>query len=136
MAYQTLVSYADSCKKSKFILFGYSQGSHIAGDLTNSIFNGNGPIGSDRLAASALLADPAFNRVIKEAGATGRSALYQYNGPAPSSSDFDPSDDTVFSTVGRGGMFVARSANARHTLRAHPCCPHASSEIPYVTSIP
>ena len=103
LAYQTLASYAASCKKStKFILFGYSQGAHIAGDLTNSIFNGNGPIGSDRLAASALLADPAFNRVIKEAGVTGRSALYQYNGPSPTSSDFDPSDDTVFSTVGRG----------------------------------
>ncbi|MEU2031221.1 cutinase family protein [Nocardia amamiensis] len=60
-SYQGLSKYAARCRSSKFVLVGYSQGAHIMGDLAQSVFHGNGPVGKSRIAAVVLIADPAFN---------------------------------------------------------------------------
>lgn len=73
--YNNVSSMAAQCPDAKFALVGYSQGAHIAGDLAQSILHGNGPIGSDHLAAALLIADPAFN------GASPKSNEFRFDGP-------------------------------------------------------
>lgn len=45
------------CPYTSFILLGFSQGAVIAGDLTNEIGTGNGPVPADLVRGSVLIAD-------------------------------------------------------------------------------
>ena len=47
----------EHCPHTSFILLGFSQGAVIAGDLTNEIGTGNGPVPADRVLGSVLIAD-------------------------------------------------------------------------------
>ncbi|MFC4754479.1 cutinase family protein [Dietzia aurantiaca] len=47
----------EHCPYTSFILLGFSQGAVIAGDLTNEIGTGNGPVPADRVLGSVLIAD-------------------------------------------------------------------------------
>lgn len=53
-----LASASRQCPNSKFALSGYSQGAHVAGQVTHSIGHGRGPIPADKLIATGLIADP------------------------------------------------------------------------------
>ena len=53
-----LTSYAKSCPRASFILVGFSQGAHIAGDLAAQIGAGHGPVLAERVIGVGLLADP------------------------------------------------------------------------------
>lgn len=61
-AYGKLAEWARNCRATqpKFVLIGYSQGAHIAGDLTATILRGQAPALAGRLIGSLLLADPAL----------------------------------------------------------------------------
>lgn len=47
----------EHCPYTSFVLLGFSQGAVIAGDLTNEIGTGNGPVPADRVLGSVLIAD-------------------------------------------------------------------------------
>lgn len=59
-AYKLLQTWAVACPSARFSLIGYSQGAHVAGDLTQTILHRHSPITPDRLAGTLLLADPGF----------------------------------------------------------------------------
>ncbi|PBI95373.1 Cutinase [Rhodococcus erythropolis] len=61
VAYAAIQTYAAECPGSRFVLFGYSQGAHIMGDIAQSAFGGNGPVARSRIAGVVLIADPAYN---------------------------------------------------------------------------
>jgi hypothetical protein len=88
-AYQTVSKLASDCHSSKFILVGYSQGAHIAGDLAQAILHNHGPVSKDRLSAAVLLADPAYN------GTSPRTNEFRYDGVPPSDPHFKPSRDVL-----------------------------------------
>lgn len=52
-----MVATHEYCPYTSFILLGFSQGAVIAGDLTNEIGTGNGPVPADRVLGSVLIAD-------------------------------------------------------------------------------
>lgn len=79
-----------ACPSSKFLLAGYSQGAHIAGDLAQSILHGNGPVDPSKLAGALLIADPGYN------GASPRATEFQYDGPKWDDDKFDSSKNVVF----------------------------------------
>jgi Cutinase len=57
-----LRSFAASCGGSKFVLMGYSQGAHIAGDMTQTLLNeGLSGVPTSMWIGTVLLGDPAFN---------------------------------------------------------------------------
>ena len=58
-AWSTLDYYAHQCPGTQFVLMGYSQGAHIAGDLAATIGKESSPVSPDRVRAVELLADPA-----------------------------------------------------------------------------
>jgi hypothetical protein len=66
--WMTLKYYRKQCPATKYILTGYSQGAHIAGDLTATISKENQPIPASSLISVRLLADPArtasFSRLV------------------------------------------------------------------------
>ncbi|QRI79227.1 MULTISPECIES: cutinase family protein [Rhodococcus] len=76
-AYRLLEDWARSCPSAKFFLVGYSQGAHIAADLAQTVFHQGSPLGRDRIAGVALIADPA------------------YNGTSPGATEFVFTDDTL-----------------------------------------
>lgn len=80
---------ATQCPNARFIVVGYSQGGHVAGDLAQSIINGEGPISEDRLAGVVLLSDPAFN------GDSPQSTEFRYDGPEPTEDGFDATKHKV-----------------------------------------
>ncbi|MBT1194035.1 cutinase family protein [Rhodococcoides kroppenstedtii] len=91
IARQAVETKAAECGTStKFLLVGYSQGAHIAGDLAQSILHGHGPVNASELAGALLIADPAYK------GASPRSTEWQYSGPYWGNSEYDESTDTVF----------------------------------------
>lgn len=47
----------ERCPYTSFVLLGFSQGAVIAGDLTNEIGTGNGPVPADLVRGSVLIAD-------------------------------------------------------------------------------
>jgi hypothetical protein len=47
----------DHCPYTSYVLLGFSQGAVIAGDLTDEIGTGNGPVPADRVLGSVLIAD-------------------------------------------------------------------------------
>ncbi|HJC29097.1 MAG TPA: cutinase family protein [Candidatus Dietzia intestinipullorum] len=47
----------ERCPYTSFVLLGFSQGAVIAGDLTNEIGTGNGPVPADLVRGSVLVAD-------------------------------------------------------------------------------
>lgn len=47
----------DHCPFTSYVLLGFSQGAVIAGDLTNEIGTGNGPVPADLVRGSVLIAD-------------------------------------------------------------------------------
>jgi Cutinase len=59
--WNTLDYYAKQCPTTRFILMGYSQGAHIAGDLAAEIGNHHTPVDPARIRSVRLLADPARN---------------------------------------------------------------------------
>ncbi|WP_314037543.1 cutinase family protein [Dietzia sp. CH92] len=52
-----LVATHGRCPYTSFILLGFSQGAVIAGDLTNEIGTGNGPVPAESVRGSILIAD-------------------------------------------------------------------------------
>lgn len=88
-AYDFVATTASQCPSAKFVLVGYSQGAHIAGDLTQAILHGNGPVGKGRLAVSVLLADPGYN------GASPNANEFRYDGPRPDETNFDHNSDVL-----------------------------------------
>lgn len=52
-----MIATHERCPYTSFILLGFSQGAVIAGDLTNEIGTGNGPVPADRVLGSILIAD-------------------------------------------------------------------------------
>ena len=52
-----LAAVHDRCPYTSYILLGFSQGAVIAGDLTNEIGTGNGPVPADLVRGSVLIAD-------------------------------------------------------------------------------
>lgn len=88
-AYQGVATLADQCPTARFLPVGYSQGGHIAADLVQSILDGHGPVGPERLAAAVILADPAFN------GSSPHSNEFRFDGPKPGTAGFDRKTDTV-----------------------------------------
>ena len=52
-----IVATHDHCPYTSFILLGFSQGAVIAGDLTNEIGTGNGPVPPESVLGSVLIAD-------------------------------------------------------------------------------
>lgn len=56
---KALVEQSSRCPNTRFLLTGYSQGAHVAGDTAALIGAGKSPIAPDRILGVALLADPA-----------------------------------------------------------------------------
>lgn len=52
-----IASTHDRCPHTSYVLLGFSQGAVIAGDLTNEIGTGNGPVPADLVRGSVLIAD-------------------------------------------------------------------------------
>lgn len=52
-----MVATHEHCPFTSFVLLGFSQGAVIAGDLTNEIGTGNGPVPADLIRGSVLIAD-------------------------------------------------------------------------------
>lgn len=73
--YSTLKYYASQCAATRFILIGYSQGAHIAGDIAATIGGGNHPVSADRVLSVRLLADPARNPDFPAVGIEGPRLL-------------------------------------------------------------
>ena len=95
------------CPASKYLLVGYSQGAHIAGDLAQSILHGHGPVDASKLAGAVLIADPGYN------GASPRAIEFQYDGPKWDDEDFDSDEHTMFRNDDRwniSGTLGARAA--------------------------
>lgn len=62
-AYRELASWARNCRATRpmFVLIGFSQGAHIAGDLSATILRGQAPALAGRLKSTLLLADSVLN---------------------------------------------------------------------------
>jgi hypothetical protein len=58
-AWSTVAYYGKQCPDTEFVLTGYSQGAHIAGDLAATIGKEGTPVSADRVRSVRLLADPA-----------------------------------------------------------------------------
>ena len=122
-AYNSIKDFAAKCPNSRFVLFGYSQGAHVMGDIAQSAFHGNGPVGRSRVAGVVLIADPAYNGISpgtaefiydkkmlsrdddhwKIGGALGTRAAFDKNDPVISICIYgDPICDGA--SVGMGGL--------------------------------
>ncbi|GGG01421.1 hypothetical protein GCM10007304_14250 [Rhodococcoides trifolii] len=62
------------CTNTRWLIFGYSQGADIAGDVVANIGCGSSPIPADRVLGAGLIADP------KQANADGKVVGPQVNG--------------------------------------------------------
>ncbi|CPV66038.1 cutinase family protein [Mycobacteroides abscessus] len=58
-ATRAIAAQAQKCPNTRYIITGYSQGAHAAGDLATLIGNGKSPIGPEKIIGVVLLADPA-----------------------------------------------------------------------------
>lgn len=58
-AVKAIQKQSSRCPSTRFLISGYSQGAHVAGDLGSSIGSGQSPIPADKIIGVALLADPA-----------------------------------------------------------------------------
>lgn len=58
-AVKAIQAQSTKCPSTRFLITGYSQGAHVAGDLGSSIGTGQSPIRADKIIGIALLADPA-----------------------------------------------------------------------------
>jgi hypothetical protein len=72
-AWSTVNYYAQQCPYTSFILLGYSQGAHIAGDLAATIGIQASPVSADRIRSVHLLADPARDPDVPVVGSGGAS---------------------------------------------------------------
>ena len=72
-AWSTINYYARQCQNTSFILVGYSQGAHIAGDLATTIGKQGSPVAASRVRSVRLLADPARNPNFPVVGSGGRA---------------------------------------------------------------
>jgi pimeloyl-ACP methyl ester carboxylesterase len=83
--WSTMNHYGQQCVDSKFVLLGYSQGAHIAGDIAATIANEGTPVSADRVRGVHLLADPArdggYEPLVGDAsGSNGLAVLAKLNG--------------------------------------------------------
>lgn len=98
-----LAAEAANCPGSQFFLVGYSQGAHIAGDLAQSVFHGEGPVPKSRIGGVVLLADPAFNSdspgtneyVYEKDSITDHSGQWKIHGALGTRAAFDKNDPVI-----------------------------------------
>ncbi|PKZ62830.1 hypothetical protein CYJ73_24975 [Gordonia terrae] len=104
-AYDTLAQWASSpCgDDQKFVLIGYSQGAHIAGDLAQTILHSSKPVSADRLAGVLLMGDPAFNE--HSPGAYSLDYMVPIDGSSPWVSLTDSEDAKSQGSLGKRAEF-------------------------------
>jgi hypothetical protein len=107
--WSTMNHYGKQCVDAKFVLVGYSQGAHIAGDIAATIADESTPVSADRVRGVHLLADPArdggYEPLVGDAsGSDGLAVLAKLNGRNFGSL----SDRTIQAAIpGNGELLIA-----------------------------
>lgn len=122
-AYSTVQRWGSNCSQTQFVLAGFSQGAHIAGDLAQSILHGHGPVDRERLAAAVLIGDPAYNSTSPNANE------FRYDGPKTEGDDrdqrtlvTDPDHWKIRGSLGERAAFDAKDPVISVCVYGDPIC--------------
>lgn len=70
-------AYAEQCPNSAFLMYGYSQGASVAGDVTALLANGAlENVSKDKILGAVLIADPGNSGASKHSGPSNPSKYY------------------------------------------------------------
>lgn len=140
--FKTMQYYERQCPGTQFILIGYSQGAHIAGDLVATIASENSPVPASQVRSARLLADPArsssFTPLIgmKTGGPGGIFGHRAFKGLSGKVTEYCIAGDGVCDGTGPAVAELARTRGGKHVLYNTAKVDSGQSKLPVGGHLP